>query len=73
MLRKDYETDRESTNSSPLFRPMYLLHFAGSAVISAMILAIIMARKFHHLQVRGWQKDQIPHRPLHRLLNNQFD
>ena len=70
MLRKDYETDRGSTNSGPLFRPMYLLYFAGSA---AMILAIITVRKFHNLQVRGWQKDQIPHRPLHRLLNNQFD
>ena len=73
VLRRDYETDRVSTNSSPLFHPMYLSHFAESAVISAMIQVILRVRKFQHLQVRGWQINRILRRLLHRLLNNQFD
>ena len=73
VLRRDYETDRESANSSPPFHSMYLSHFAESAVISAMIQAILRVRKFRHLQVRGWQINLIPLHLLRRLLNNQFD
>ena len=73
VLRRDYETDRVSTNSSPLFHPMFWSHFAESAVISAMIQAILRVKKFRHLQVRGWQINRIPLHLLRRLLNNQFD
>ena len=72
VLRRDYETDHESMNSSSMFCPMWLLHFAESVVNSAKIPAIITVRKFHHHQVQGSQINRIPRRPLHRLLNNQF-